>query len=49
MNHLKSLREFIAALDAIGEIQSIDKEVDWNLELGAVARRTSSTSPTRRS
>jgi 4-hydroxy-3-polyprenylbenzoate decarboxylase len=40
VKHLKSLREFVAALDAIGEIQSIDKEVDWNLEIGAVARRT---------
>ncbi|WP_042420604.1 UbiD family decarboxylase [Streptacidiphilus anmyonensis] len=40
MNHLKSLRAFIDALDAIGEIQPIDKEVDWRLEIGAVARRT---------
>ncbi|WP_225851166.1 UbiD family decarboxylase, partial [Streptomyces sp. HPF1205] len=40
MRHLRSLREFIDALDAIGEIQRIDKEVDWNLELGAVARRS---------
>ena len=40
MKHLRSLREFITALDEIGEIQFIDKEVDWNLEIGAVARRS---------
>lgn len=40
MKHLPDLRSFIAELDAIGEIQHIGKEVDWNLELGAVARRS---------
>ncbi|MGH3493873.1 MAG: UbiD family decarboxylase [Sciscionella sp.] len=43
MRHLRDLREFIAELDAIGEIGEIGeigKEVDWNLELGAVARRS---------
>lgn len=40
MKHLRSLREFIAELERIGEIQSVEKEVDWNLEIGAVARRT---------
>lgn len=40
MNHLRSLRDFIDALDAIGEVQRIDKEVDWNLAMGAVARRS---------
>jgi UbiD family decarboxylase len=38
--HLKSLREFLAALDEIGEIQAIDAEVDWNPEMGAIARRS---------
>ncbi|MBW4597637.1 MAG: UbiD family decarboxylase [Brasilonema angustatum HA4187-MV1] len=27
------------ALKAIGEVQKIDKEVDLNLEIGAIARR----------
>lgn len=40
MGHLKDLREFISALEAIGEIQAIDAEVDWNLELGAIIRRS---------
>jgi UbiD family decarboxylase len=40
MGHLKDLREFICELDAIGEIQRIDAEVDWNLEIGAVIRRS---------
>jgi UbiD family decarboxylase len=39
MNHLTSLRNYIDALDAIGEVQSIDREVDWNLEIGAISRR----------
>ncbi len=37
--HLKSLREYIDALAEIDEVQPIDKEVDWNLEIGAIARR----------
>ncbi|MFL6073337.1 MAG: UbiD family decarboxylase [Mycobacteriales bacterium] len=40
MKHLRSLREFIDALEEIGEVQPIDVEVDWNLELGAIARRS---------
>lgn len=39
MLHLKSLREYIDALDEIGDLQRIDREVDWNLEVGAVIRR----------
>jgi UbiD family decarboxylase len=39
MNHLTSLRKYIDALAAIGEVQSIDREVDWNLEIGAISRR----------
>lgn len=38
MKHLRSQREYIAELDAIGEIRRIDAEVDWNLEIGAVIR-----------
>lgn len=37
--HYKSLREYIEVLRAIGELQEIDREVDWNLEIGAVTRR----------
>src|SRR5947208_8949877 len=40
MNRLKSLRDYIAALKSLGEIQEIDVEVDWNLEMGAIIRRT---------
>ena len=37
--HYKSLREHIEALRAIGEVQEVDQEVDWNLEIGAITRR----------
>lgn len=40
MKQLRSLREFIIELAAIGEIQEIDAEVDWNLEIGAVIRHS---------
>jgi 4-hydroxy-3-polyprenylbenzoate decarboxylase len=40
MNHLRSLREYVEALRAAGELQEIDVEVDWNLELGAIIRRS---------
>lgn len=40
MKHLRSLREFLGELEKIGELQPIDKEVDWKLEIGAVARRS---------
>src|SRR5579859_3171024 len=40
MKHLKSLREFVDVLTAIGEVQPIDVKVDWNLEIGAVTRRS---------
>src|SRR5262245_42292961 len=40
MEHLKSLREYIDTLKAIGELQEIDREVDWNLEMGAIIRRS---------
>jgi 4-hydroxy-3-polyprenylbenzoate decarboxylase len=40
MKHLKSLREFMAMLQSIGEVQSIDAGLDWNLEIGAITRRS---------
>ncbi len=39
MTRLKSLPEYIARLKTLGEIQEIDVEVDWNLEMGAIIRR----------
>ena len=33
------LREFLAALEAAGELHRVAAEVDWNLEMGAVSRR----------
>lgn len=38
------LREYIEALKKVGEVQVIDKEVDWNLEVGAISRRAIETS-----
>jgi UbiD family decarboxylase len=40
MKHLKSLREFLHALKELGDLQEIEREVDWNLEMGAVTRRS---------
>src|SRR5271165_4636442 len=40
MQRLRCLRSFIEQLQAIGDVQEIDIEVDWNLELGAVIRRS---------
>jgi 4-hydroxy-3-polyprenylbenzoate decarboxylase len=39
MNRIRSLREYVERLQAMGEIQEIDSEVDWNLEMGAIIRR----------
>lgn len=35
----KDLREFIDKLEAVGESQRIEEEVDWNLEAGAIVRK----------
>jgi 4-hydroxy-3-polyprenylbenzoate decarboxylase len=40
MRRLKCLREYINELTALGEIQEIDLEVDWHLEMGAIIRRS---------
>ena len=37
--HIKDLRAYIEALRVLGDVQDIDKEVDWNLEIGAIIRR----------
>jgi len=36
----KDVREFIAKLEQEGEVQRIEEEVDWNLEAGAMLRRS---------
>jgi len=36
----RDLRQYIEALQREGEVQRIAKEVDWNLEVGAVIRRS---------
>ena len=38
--HLKDLREYIQALEKIGEVQSIEKSVDLFLEAGGIIRRS---------
>lgn len=38
--HLKDLREYIQALDKIGEVQSIEKSVDLFEEAGGIIRRS---------
>ena len=38
--HLKDLREYIQALDKIGEVQPIEKSVDLFLEAGGIIRRS---------
>jgi 4-hydroxy-3-polyprenylbenzoate decarboxylase len=40
LKRLRSLREYIEHLQALGEIQEIAAEVDWNLEMGAIIRRS---------
>lgn len=39
MNRFLSIRDWIAALQSIGDIQTIEREVDWNLEMSAITRR----------
>ena len=39
MKQLKDLREYVEVLNAIGELQEVSIEVDWNLEIGAIIRR----------
>src|SRR3990170_8368057 len=35
----KDNREFIKALEAHGELVTVQQEVDWDLEMGAIVRR----------
>ncbi|HKZ50324.1 MAG TPA: UbiD family decarboxylase [Dehalococcoidia bacterium] len=40
---IKSTRQFIAALQKTGDIVEVNREVDWDLEVGAVVRRLNET------
>ena len=40
MIRIRSLREYVDQLKGLGEIVEIDAEIDWNLELGAITRRS---------
>lgn len=39
MGRLASMREYVEALDKIGEVNEVTREVDWDLEMGLLARR----------
>jgi 4-hydroxy-3-polyprenylbenzoate decarboxylase len=39
MINIKSFREFVERLADSGELQVISREVDWDLEMGAITRR----------
>lgn len=39
MARLASMREYVDALDRIGELNEVSREVDWNLEMGLLTRR----------
>ncbi|WP_433667702.1 UbiD family decarboxylase [Nocardia sp. CA-136227] len=39
MKRFSSLREYIEALREIGELVEVEREIDWNLEMGAISRR----------
>jgi UbiD family decarboxylase len=40
INHLKSLRDYLDALREIGEVQEVNQEVDWDLEMSGITRRS---------
>ena len=40
VSHIKDLREFIDALRALGDLQDVEREVDWELEIGAIIRHS---------
>ena len=37
--HSDDLRDYLDILEEYQEVQRIDAEVDWNLEMGAITRR----------
>ena len=38
MAHYNDLREYLEALDQLGDLTRIGREVSWNLEAGAITR-----------
>src|SRR5665213_267503 len=40
MTHLRSLREILEELETMDDLRTIDTEVDWNLEAGAIIRHS---------
>jgi UbiD family decarboxylase len=42
-NHIKDLRDYIAFLEEHGDAVEVDKEVDLDLEIGAIIRRVNET------
>ena len=42
-NHFTSLRGFLAALDQMNDLHEVRREVDTDLEIGAIIRRTHET------
>ena len=40
---MRDLRDYLASLEAAGELRRIDQEVDWRLEAGAIAARANET------
>jgi 4-hydroxy-3-polyprenylbenzoate decarboxylase len=40
LERYRSLRQWLDALAALGDVQSISAQVDWNLEMGAITRRS---------
>ncbi|CCD97728.1 UbiD family decarboxylase [Bradyrhizobium sp. STM 3809] len=40
LKRLKSIRDWLSALEAIGDLNRVTMEVDWNLEMGAVTRHS---------
>ena len=36
---ITDLRDFLEILEEYGELQRVQSEVDWNLEMGAITRR----------
>ena len=41
--YLKSMRDYLTELKRLGELIEVDREVNWNLEVGAIIRRVYET------
>jgi 4-hydroxy-3-polyprenylbenzoate decarboxylase len=40
VERIKSFRDWVARLEELGDVQTVTAEVDWNLEMGAITRRS---------